>query len=188
MTRPKSLDWTRSRPLRALTQVQCRDQRNYLLVISRFIQVHPEWNIFQKFVVTQFQRALEVDATENTRPMTFYVESPEAVRNLFDDIAYSKCKSFFEDFRAGNISWPYFNSGICAAYVFARLHRSKLQKRTYLLFECQVIESGAAHSHFTNNNFDHFLSENLTNQLRTICLLHSNAVSMKIKHWKSIIR
>lgn len=32
------------------------------------------------------------DATNRTRPMTFYVEEPDAIANVFDTIAYAKCK------------------------------------------------------------------------------------------------
>lgn len=44
------------------------------------------------FVVNTVQSVFQLDALENTRPMTFYVESPEAVSNAFDNIAYAKCE------------------------------------------------------------------------------------------------
>jgi aminopeptidase N len=44
-------------------------------------------------VVNTLQTVMERDALESTRPMTHYVESQADVRNLFDFVAYSKCKS-----------------------------------------------------------------------------------------------
>lgn len=34
--------------------------------------------------------ALNTDANPNIRPMTYYVETPQEIKNLFDNIAYAK--------------------------------------------------------------------------------------------------
>jgi aminopeptidase N len=58
--------------------------------------VYPEWRMHDMMVVNTLQTVMERDAFESTRPMTHYVESQADVRNLFDFVAYSKCKSFKE--------------------------------------------------------------------------------------------
>lgn len=55
--------------------------------------VHPDWNIFQVFAVQTLQRVFPSDATNKTRPMTYYVENPNSVSLLFDNIAYAKCEN-----------------------------------------------------------------------------------------------
>lgn len=57
-------------------------------------QVHPDWDIFQSFLANKLHLALQIDATERTRPMTYYIESPRGVQGLFDNIAYAKCNLF----------------------------------------------------------------------------------------------
>lgn len=54
-------------------------------------QVHPEWEIFN-FFIGRMQNVFRVDALAKTHPMTYYVESPQAIDNLFGRIAYDKCK------------------------------------------------------------------------------------------------
>lgn len=58
--------------------------------------MHPDWNIFHTFVVNQLHGVLRSDATNRTRPMTFYIENPAGIHGLFDDIAYAKCKQQFQ--------------------------------------------------------------------------------------------
>lgn len=57
-------------------------------------QVHPEWNYLQFFTPTKLQSTFVHDASNRTRPMTYYTDNPEGIANLFDNIAYSKCKIF----------------------------------------------------------------------------------------------
>lgn len=59
-----------------------------------FIQIHPQWTIFHHFIVSEVQLALRTDVQTKTHPLTFYVESPEALENIFDDITYSKGINF----------------------------------------------------------------------------------------------
>lgn len=54
--------------------------------------LYKEFDEIGFFIFENLQNALESDALETTRPMTHYVEDPIAIRNLFDDIAYDKCK------------------------------------------------------------------------------------------------
>jgi aminopeptidase N len=54
--------------------------------------VFPEWRIHDLMVVGTLQTVMERDALPSSRPMTYYVESQEDVRNLFDFVAYSKCE------------------------------------------------------------------------------------------------
>lgn len=48
---------------------------------------------------------MEVDADPDIRPMSFYVESPENIEELFDNIAYSKGKSWKVSFRSDGNGW-----------------------------------------------------------------------------------
>lgn len=52
----------------------------------------PEDRLMDTFVVDSVQTVLEVDASPNIRPMTYYVENPERISRLFDRVAYDKCK------------------------------------------------------------------------------------------------
>ena len=53
--------------------------------------VFPEWREMEMFVTFTVQAIFQSDAL-NPRSMTHYVESPENIDYLFDDIAYWKCK------------------------------------------------------------------------------------------------
>lgn len=54
--------------------------------------LYEEFDEMGFFIFEVMQNAMESDALETTRPMTHNVEEPTAIRNLFDDIAYGKCK------------------------------------------------------------------------------------------------
>lgn len=54
--------------------------------------IFPEWKILDTFVYNFVQNVMVSDATTATRPITHYVESPSAITNAFDNIAYSKCE------------------------------------------------------------------------------------------------
>lgn len=43
------------------------------------------------FMVRNMYIALKLDARAETRAMSFYVERPDKLAMLFDDIAYEKC-------------------------------------------------------------------------------------------------
>lgn len=58
-----------------------------------FFQVHPDWNVFDIFVTQCVQYALKIDSKKDTRPMSYYVESPAGISNSFDAIAYEKCNA-----------------------------------------------------------------------------------------------
>ncbi|XP_055315275.1 aminopeptidase N-like [Sitodiplosis mosellana] len=60
--------------------------------------VHPDWSIFNDFVVQKLHVALRSDATNRTRPMTYYVENPSGIGGLFDNIAYAKSGSVLRMF------------------------------------------------------------------------------------------
>jgi aminopeptidase N len=55
--------------------------------------VYPDEKWVDTFLVDTFQAVMEGDANPNIRPMSFYVESPGRIDNLFDSVAYSKCKA-----------------------------------------------------------------------------------------------
>lgn len=43
------------------------------------------------FVTDTVQGVLKTDSSNATRPMSQYVERPETISRLFDNIAYAKC-------------------------------------------------------------------------------------------------
>lgn len=52
--------------------------------------VHPHWNYFHHFIINELQPALHFDAEPDSRPMSSYVEDPDAIEKIFDVITYSK--------------------------------------------------------------------------------------------------
>ena len=54
--------------------------------------VYPEERIMDTFVIKILQVSFIHDVSLKIRPMTYYVESPEEIGDLFDFIAYKKCK------------------------------------------------------------------------------------------------
>lgn len=54
--------------------------------------VYPEYRVNELMLTATCQPVFERDSYETTRPMNYYVEDPVSVQNLFDFIAYSKCK------------------------------------------------------------------------------------------------
>lgn len=56
------------------------------------LQAYPDFQIMDYFVIRTLQSVLQSDASPTVRPMTYYVESPQAISGLFSNIAYAKCK------------------------------------------------------------------------------------------------
>ncbi|KAK9730884.1 Peptidase family M1 domain [Popillia japonica] len=52
--------------------------------------VEPGMRMMDQYVTAVNQRAMDNDATTITRPMSYYAETPTAIRALFDRIAYQK--------------------------------------------------------------------------------------------------
>lgn len=55
-------------------------------------QAYPDFQIMDYFVIRTLQSVFQSDASPTQRPMTYYVESPQAISGLFSNIAYAKCK------------------------------------------------------------------------------------------------
>lgn len=55
-------------------------------------RVYPDDRWLDTYFISTVHPVLETDANPNIRPMTYYVESPQRIDNLFDSIAYSKGK------------------------------------------------------------------------------------------------
>jgi aminopeptidase N len=55
--------------------------------------VYPEYRVNDFMLTATCQPVFDRDAYETTRPMSYYVEDPVSVQNLFDFVAYSKCKN-----------------------------------------------------------------------------------------------
>lgn len=54
-------------------------------------KIYPTMRMEELFAVEAAQNILYRDSSLTTRPMTSYEETPRAIANLFDGIAYSKC-------------------------------------------------------------------------------------------------
>lgn len=54
--------------------------------------VYTDDRLMDTFVVDVVQSVLDVDANPAIRPMTYYVEKPERIADLFDRVAYDKCE------------------------------------------------------------------------------------------------
>ena len=66
---------------------------------------YPEERLMDTFVVGTVQPVFDTDAVYNVRPMTYYVENSDRIGQLFDNIAYSKCKSLVLIFKIVLISY-----------------------------------------------------------------------------------
>ncbi|KAF4531512.1 hypothetical protein B566_EDAN004108 [Ephemera danica] len=54
------------------------------------IEVGPDWQLDEQFIVDTMQYALRVDASPNTHPMYSNVDTPSSIDRAFDGIAYEK--------------------------------------------------------------------------------------------------
>lgn len=61
---------------------------------SRHTKVHPEWRIFDVFVVENMHMALAKDSNAYAAPMTSDVNSPESIRERFSYVSSSKGKAY----------------------------------------------------------------------------------------------
>jgi len=52
--------------------------------------VHPEYNIFDTFVLNDFNRGMELDALDSSHPIEVPVNHPSEVDEIFDHISYCK--------------------------------------------------------------------------------------------------
>ncbi len=52
--------------------------------------IHPEWDVWTKFILDDTNRAFELDALDNSHPIEQAVNNPDEIGQLFDAISYSK--------------------------------------------------------------------------------------------------
>jgi len=50
----------------------------------------PEWDIWTQFVADDFSQALKLDGLKNSHPIEVEVKDPAEIREIFDEISYSK--------------------------------------------------------------------------------------------------
>ncbi|XP_054725821.1 aminopeptidase N-like [Anastrepha obliqua] len=55
--------------------------------------VYPDWDVYQMFLIDDFQVALAADGSGQANPMTHYVQTPSEISARYDDISYSKAAS-----------------------------------------------------------------------------------------------
>ncbi len=54
-------------------------------------QIYPEWNMRDYMLVQTVHNMFRFEADyENNRPMTHYVEQPQEIDSIFDNVSYSK--------------------------------------------------------------------------------------------------
>ena len=53
-------------------------------------KIHPEWDVWTKFILDDTNRAFELDALDNSHPIEQAVDNPDEIGQLFDAISYSK--------------------------------------------------------------------------------------------------
>lgn len=60
--------------------------------LNKFLRfkVFPEWKINDYYVYNTVQDVFQPDAEDNTRPMSFYAETPAAILDILDHITYAK--------------------------------------------------------------------------------------------------
>jgi aminopeptidase N len=100
--------------------------------------VFPEWRMHDMMVVNILQTVFNRDASESTRPMTYYLESQNEVERLFDFVAYDKCE------QEAKVN-PYFQlifqnnfSGMCPANDSTCIDRCNICGRTQQLLRRHV--------------------------------------------------
>lgn len=52
--------------------------------------LHPEWQLWQEFVVSEQEAGMRLDALEHTHPIEVPIHHPDEIRTIFDTISYSK--------------------------------------------------------------------------------------------------
>lgn len=70
----------------------------------------PEWRVWERFVTTDFHRAMNLDSLASSHPVEVNVKNPAQITEIFDAISYSKgccvnrmCEAYVgrENFRKG---------------------------------------------------------------------------------------
>ena len=58
---------------------------------TKFVdKLHPEWELWDRFLEDAMNTAMDLDALESTHPIDVEVESPAQIREIFDAISYDK--------------------------------------------------------------------------------------------------
>lgn len=52
--------------------------------------LHPEWQLWQEFVVSEQEAGMRLDALEHSHPIEVPIHHPDEIRTIFDTISYSK--------------------------------------------------------------------------------------------------
>jgi aminopeptidase N len=62
----------------------------YEYYLTHYTYPDERWD--DAFIVDVLQNVMETDSNPARRAMTYYVENPVRIDNLFDSVAYSKCE------------------------------------------------------------------------------------------------
>ena len=73
--------------------------------------LHPEWQMFGKFLLTETAGALSGDALRNSHPIDAEVKSPDDIAQIFDEISYGKGGSILRMIE-GYVGGDRFRDGI----------------------------------------------------------------------------
>lgn len=65
--------------------------KNSAIFIPFISQIYPEWNMKDYMLVTTVHNMFRYESDySNNRPMTHYVEQPQEIDSVFDNVSYSK--------------------------------------------------------------------------------------------------
>ncbi|RUS89958.1 hypothetical protein EGW08_002310, partial [Elysia chlorotica] len=105
--------------------------------------VQPEWNIFDKFVINDLQRAFAFDGRVTSHPVIVVVNTPAEINAAFDPISYSKGASIIRMMRHF-LGEETFRNGI-TNYLKALKYDAAHHDRLWQILTKQASDDGKSH-------------------------------------------
>ncbi|GFO47453.1 aminopeptidase n [Plakobranchus ocellatus] len=105
--------------------------------------VHPEWDIYDKFVIKDTQPALQFDGRVTSHPVIMLVNTPDEINGLFDTISYQKGASIIRMMRHF-LGEETFRNGI-TKYLKALEYDAAHHDRLWQSLTQQAVDDGKGH-------------------------------------------